>query len=76
MDSDPTEENTQSASNIVFEASTQTPTNEPCDSPMFTQKGYCLKTNGHSVQALTNMQRMRQHGQVRDKICLGSCLLL
>lgn len=49
---------------IVFEAATQTPTSEGLDSPLFTNKGYCLKTSGHSVQALGNIQRMRQHGQV------------
>lgn len=50
--------------NVVFEASTQTPTNEVCDSPLLTQKGYCFKTAGHSNQALTNIHRMREHGQV------------
>lgn len=49
---------------VVFEASTQTPTSEHCDSPMFTQKGYCLKTSGHSHLALSNIHKMRQHGQV------------
>lgn len=58
------EEKASPTTSIVFEASTQTPTNEICDSPLFTQKGYCLKTTGHSYQALTNIHRMRQHGQV------------
>ncbi|XP_044764254.1 kelch-like protein 17 [Coccinella septempunctata] len=51
---------------VVFEASTQTPTNEQCDSPFFTQKGYCLNTADHSNHALNNIQRMRQHGQLCD----------
>lgn len=54
------------STNIASEASTQTPTNEQCDSPMFTQKGHCLKTNGHSNLALSNIQKMRQHGQVNQ----------
>ncbi|CAH0549759.1 unnamed protein product [Brassicogethes aeneus] len=52
-----------SGSSIVFEASTQTPTNEVCDSPLFTQKGYCLNTKDHSTLALNNIQKMREHGQ-------------
>lgn len=55
---------------VVFEAATQTPTNEQCNSPLFTQKGYCLKTTGHSNQALNNIQKMRQHDQVKLKFCL------
>lgn len=59
---------------VVFEAATQTPTSEHCDSPLFTQKGYCLKTTGHSNNALTNIQRMRQHDQVsfiaKTKTCM------
>ncbi|XP_056633615.1 kelch-like protein 17 isoform X1 [Diorhabda sublineata] len=66
MDPDTSEESPQASSNIVFEAATQTPTNELCDSPLFTQKGYCLKTSGHSVQALTNIHKMKQHGQLCD----------
>lgn len=50
---------------IVFEAATQTPTGEQCDSPLFTQRGYCLKTAGHSSSALTNIHKMRQNDQVR-----------
>lgn len=57
-------EQAQETSNILFEASTQTPTNEQCDSPLFTHKGYCLKTTGHSTHALTNIYKMKQHGQV------------
>ena len=49
----------------LFEASTQTPTSEQCDSPLFTEKGYCLKTAGHSNSALRNMYKMKQNGQVR-----------
>lgn len=52
------------STNILFEASTQTPTNEHCDSPLFTPKGYCLKTNDHSNHALTNIYKMKQLGQV------------
>ncbi|XP_030759639.1 kelch-like protein 17 isoform X1 [Sitophilus oryzae] len=55
-------------SSIVFEASTQTPTSEGLDSPLFTNKGYCLKTTGHSAQALGNIQRMRLHGQLCDVV--------
>lgn len=51
--------------NIVFEAATQTPTNEQCDSPMFSQRGYCLKTSGHSNNALINIHKMRQNDQVK-----------
>jgi hypothetical protein len=50
--------------NVVFEASTQTPTNEDCESPLFTQKGYCLKTAEHSHNALSNIQKMKHQGQV------------
>lgn len=53
-----------SSTSIVFEAWTQTPTNETCDSILYTQKGYCLKTSGHSYHALTNILRMKQNGQV------------
>lgn len=63
------EEKASPTTSIVFEASTQTPTNEVCDSPLFTQKGYCLKTTGHSHQALTNIHKMRQHGQVLVTFC-------
>ncbi|XP_066257660.1 kelch-like protein 17 [Euwallacea similis] len=56
------------SSSIVFEASTQTPTSEGFDSPLFTNKGYCLKTTGHSTHALGNIQRMRQHGQLCDVV--------
>lgn len=52
---------------IVFEASTQTPTNEQCDSPLFSQKGYCLKTSGHSNSALINIHKMRQNDQVNRR---------
>lgn len=54
--------------NVVFEASTQTPTAETCESPLFSPKGYCLKTNGHSYTALNNIHKMKQHGQVRKEI--------
>lgn len=50
--------------NIVFEAATQTPTSEQCDSPMFSQRGYCLKTSGHSNNALINIHKMRHNDQV------------
>lgn len=53
-----------SINSVVFEASTQTPTNETCDSILYTQKGYSLKTTGHSYHALTNIHRMKQTGQV------------
>ncbi|CAH1380709.1 kelch-like protein 17 [Tenebrio molitor] len=52
--------------NVVFEASTQTPTNEDCESPLFTQKGYCLKTAEHSHNALSNIQKMKHQGQLCD----------
>ncbi|EFA04963.1 kelch-like protein 17 isoform X1 [Tribolium castaneum] len=52
--------------NVVFEASTQTPTNEDCESPLFTPKGYCLKTVEHSSLALGNIQKMKQQGQLCD----------
>lgn len=54
----------QSPSSVLFEASTQTPTDEQCDSPLFTQKGYVLKTNNHSTTALVNIHKMRQNEQV------------
>lgn len=54
--------------NIVFEASTQTPTTETCESsPLFSQKAYYLKTDGHSFTALNNIHKMKQHGQVKNK---------
>lgn len=53
-----------STNNIVFEAATQTPTSEQCDSPMFSQRGYCLRTSGHSSNALVNIHKMRQNDQV------------
>nr|CAI5856197.1 unnamed protein product [Callosobruchus analis] len=62
----PSPASTPSTSSVVFEASTQTPTNETCDSPLFSQKGYSLKTSGHSLHALTNIQKMRQSGQLCD----------
>ncbi|GJQ83409.1 hypothetical protein Trydic_g14191 [Trypoxylus dichotomus] len=55
-----------SSTNVVFEASTQTPTNEHCDSPLFTPRGYCLRTNDHSNHALMNIYKMKQHGQLCD----------
>lgn len=55
---------TLNTTSVVFEAATQTPTSEQCDSPLFTQKGYCLQTTGHSCHALTNIHKMRQHDQV------------
>lgn len=70
MSSDPEDLQLPSASStsttgIVFEASTQTPTSENCDSPLITQKGhYSLTTSDHSNNALTNIYKMRQHGQV------------
>lgn len=57
-----------SGCSVVFEASTQTPTNETCDSPLFTQKGYCLNTKDHSVLALGNIYKMKEHGQVHIHI--------
>nr|XP_023017040.1 kelch-like protein 28 [Leptinotarsa decemlineata] len=66
MDPDTIEKRSSPVASIVFEASTQTPTNEIYDSPLFTTKGYCLKSSGHSNQALTNIHRMRQHGQLCD----------
>lgn len=54
----------QQQSNVVFEVSTQTPTTEMRESPLFTQRGYCLKTNGHSHTALNNIHKMKQHGHV------------
>nr|CAH7766918.1 unnamed protein product [Callosobruchus chinensis] len=62
----PSPASTPSTSSVVFEASTQTPTNETCNSPLFSQKGYSLKTSGHSHHALTNIQKMRQSGQLCD----------
>ncbi|XP_065168992.1 kelch-like protein 17 [Atheta coriaria] len=56
----------QSPSSVLFEASTQTPTDEQCDSPLFTQKGYVLKTNNHSTTALVNIHKMRQNEQLCD----------
>ncbi|CAG9861996.1 unnamed protein product [Phyllotreta striolata] len=66
MDSEAPETTSQLTASVVFEASTQTPTNELCDSPMFNQRGYCLKTAGHSAQTLMNIQKMREHGQLCD----------
>lgn len=60
---------TPPSTSVVFEASTQTPTNETCDSILHTQKGYCLKTTGHSYHALTNIHRMKQSGQVSSVHC-------
>ncbi|XP_025834257.1 kelch-like protein 17 [Agrilus planipennis] len=52
---------------IVFEASTQTPTNETCDSPIMTAKGhFCFSTSEHSTNALTLIHKMRQRGQLCD----------
>lgn len=57
--------------NVVFEVSTQTPTTETCESsPLFSQKGYCLKTDGHSFTALNNIHKMKQHGQVTFDLLL------
>lgn len=64
------------STSVVFEASTQTPTNETCDSLLYTQKGYCLKTSGHSYHALTNIHRMRQNGQVSTFSYLKNYILL
>lgn len=58
------ESSTSTNPNVVFEASTQTPTTETCESPLFSPKGYCLKTDGHSHTALNNIHKMKQHGQV------------
>ncbi|XP_050302489.1 kelch-like protein 17 [Anthonomus grandis grandis] len=55
-------------SSIVFEASTQTPTSEALDSPLFSTKGYSLRNASHSVHTLGNIQRMRQHGQLCDVV--------
>ena len=64
---------TAQAINVVFEASTQTPTNEDCESPLFTPKGYCLRTAEHSSSALSNIQKMKQQGQVcRRLVCSSS----
>lgn len=52
------------AVNLVFEASTQTPTNEECASPLFSPKGYHLKTTEHPIHALGNIQKMRHQGEV------------
>ncbi|CAH1118683.1 unnamed protein product [Phaedon cochleariae] len=66
MELDSSNEKSSPTNSIVFEASTQTPTNEiPCDI-LFNQKEYSLKTCGHSNQALTNIHRMRQHGHLCD----------
>lgn len=56
--------NSSAPVNVVFEASTQTPTSEECASPLFTPKGYCLKTAEHSSNALSNIQKMKYQGQV------------
>lgn len=66
-DCDDAQEPSTSSTNVVFEASTQTPTTETCDSPLFSQQGYCLKTDGHSNNALNNIHKMKQHGQVKAK---------
>ncbi|KAK4877917.1 hypothetical protein RN001_010423 [Aquatica leii] len=58
---------TTPTSSVVFEASTQTPTSENCDSPLVSPKGnYSLTTSDHSNNALTNIYKMRQHGQLCD----------
>lgn len=66
-DCDDIQEASISSTNVVFEASTQTPTTETCDSPLFSQQRYCLKTDGHSYNALNNIHKMQQHGQVKTK---------
>lgn len=67
-----------SGGSIVFEASTQTPTTEVLDEPIFTSKACSLKKSGHSVSALENIHRMRQHGQVTKVHSLArvSCFFL
>ncbi|KAF5283994.1 hypothetical protein FQR65_LT13628 [Abscondita terminalis] len=58
---------TTPTSGVVFEASTQTPTSENCDSPLVSPKGnFSLTTSDHSNNALTNIYKMRQHGQLCD----------
>lgn len=52
------------ATNVVFEASTQTPTNEECTSPIYSQKGHLHKSSNHCENALTNIHKMRQTQQV------------
>lgn len=50
--------------NVVLEASTQTPTNEDSDSPVFTKNGQMHKSANHYETALSNIYKMRQTKQV------------
>lgn len=60
--------------NVVFEASTQTPTNEESDSPVFAQKGQLHKSVNHCETALTNIYKMRQNRQVICSLNIHICV--